>query len=578
MGVRLTETTMRSLPRGVWYYATLLIFLFAIASVAAWTTMSYLYENIRGEEYQRILNMVSFKVWALTMGFMFIAGAFGLWAIQSSAESESRFRIGQVVAGMDYLNDGLIVVDKNGEIAGFNPSAKGMMPSDVQLNATMQQVFQCLDDHDMAILLDAHGPNEVVKDVADSTGRRTLRFRSQTAGGIKLILVSDVTRMRTHELRRQQIARLELIGRIARGVANDFSNILSGISAHTSLLLRLKPGSPDIKESITTILRETERGAHLAGHLLEFSRLRVVGYPTDNLEEHVKKAGDLVRVGLSPAWKIETTVETDLPPVSLSGLQVEQVVLNLGLVAADSMTKPGVLRVTAGKPSRAPLMDVDSGFAAVIVISAAKSPNSQDSESGQWVDARTTLEDAGVILSVARSLLEEAGGSLDVFAASDGTRIYRMCLPYGVVDAAEDISDDGEGVLSPELLSYVARWHVLIARSNKGHDYLEETLRQANVNVERVNNVISALGRIETGQGLHAIVVEEDLLGEEAAGLLRAIVKLCPTTGVVMLSDEPKPATGAARNVVLVSRRSSPTKIIKAMVEAKAQAVRRQGE
>ena len=341
--------------------------------------------------------------------------------------------------------------------------------------------------------------------------------------------------------------------------------------------MRLKPGSPEIKESISTILKETEKGAHLAGHLLEFSRLRAVGYPTDNLEEHVKKAGDLVRVGLSPAWKVETTVETDLPPVSLSGLQVEQVVLNLGLVAADAMPKPGILRITAGKPSQNPLMDIDGSFAAVIIISTAKSPETSDTESSQWVDARTTTEDAGVILSVARSLLEEAGGSLDVFAPADGTRIYRMSLPYGSVDTAEDV--EGDDVLSPELLSYVSRWHVLLARSTRGHDYLEDKLRQANANVERVNNIISALGRIETGQGLHAIVVEESLLGDEAAGLLRAIVKLCPTTGVVMLSEDPKPVAASwSRNVVLVSRRSSPTRIIKAMVEAKAQAAQRQGE
>ncbi len=567
---------MRSLPRGVWYYATLLIFLFAIASIAAWTTMSYLYENIRAEEYQKVLGMVSFKVWALTMGFMFIAGAFGLWAIQSSAESESRFRIGQMVEGMDYLNDGLIVVDKKGSIAGSNPSAKTMMLTESPQDGSIQHAFPCLHEQDLALLLDMRGPNEIVKDSSDACGRRTLRFRSQTAGGSVLILVSDVTRMRSHEVRRQQIARLELIGRIARGVANDFSNILSGISAHTSLLARLKPGSPDLKESINTILRESEKGAHLAGHLLEFSRVRAVGYPTDNLEEHVKKAGDLVRVGLSPAWKVETTIETDLPPVSLSGLQVEQVVLNLGLVAADAMARPGILKIMAGKPSQSPLMDVGNTSAAVIVISATQSQDATVAETSPWVDAKTTMEDAGVILSVTRSLMEEAGGSLDVFSTPDGMRIYRMSLPYGNIDTIEDVDDENNDVLSPELLSYISRWHVLLARSTKGHDYLEDKLRQASVNVERVNNIISALGRIETGQGLHAIVVEEDLLGDEAGGLLRAVVKLCPTTGVVMLSEDPRPSQASTSpSVVFVSRRSSPGRIIKAMVEARAQVARR---
>jgi signal transduction histidine kinase len=562
---------MRPLPRAVWHYVFLLIFLFTIASLAAWTTIDYLYHNITDEAYKEVLDVASFKVWALTMGFMFISGAFGLWAIQFSAEAESRFRVGQIVEQMDYLNDGLIVVDKKGKVTGANPASRRMAEVDAVRQVSLREMFPMLSEGDVSLLLDLGGPNELQKEMFDVGGKRTLRFRSQTEGGIVLVLISDVTKMTLREMREQQMARLELIGRIARGVAHDFTTILSGISGHSALLSRLKPGSPEMGRSVEEIASEAGKGAVLARHLLEFSRLKSAGKSTAALADHVRRASNLARVGLSPAWTIEVVADEDCPPIAFTGVEVEQMVLNTALVATDALSSPGVLRIVSGRPRKDFLMDVGDEYAAVILVSASTGTGRDVTMD---YSNETDSEDAGVIQSVVRSLLEQAGGSLDVFFGSDRSHIYRMVLPYGTVE----LEDSSGEALPDELRSYVSHWQVLLARDTREHDYVEEELRGMNVSVERVDNVMSALARIEKGHGLQSIVIDKNLLGDESDGLLRAIMKLCPKTGLVVLCEDPEiEPQDIMTDVVFLSRRANPAKIIKGMVEARGLAVQHQG-
>jgi hypothetical protein len=119
---------------------------------------------------------------------------------------------------------------------------------------------------------------------------------------------------------------------------------------------------------------------------------------------------------------------------------------------------------------------------------------------------------------------------------------------------------------------------VLLARDTREHDYVEEELRGMNVSVERVDNVMSALARIEKGHGLQSIVIDKNLLGDESDGLLRAIMKLCPKTGLVVLCEDPEiEPQDIMTDVVFLSRRANPAKIIKGMVEARGLAVQHQG-
>lgn len=118
-----------------------------------------------------------------------------------------------------------------------------------------------------------------------SMGHRTLRVNArQLSGGSMLLLsVRDVTVRRQaegelcrvqDELRQGQ--KMEVVGRLAGGVAHDFNNILTGILGFSELLIGgLESGSTAQFQAIE-IKKASERGASLTQQLLAFSRRQVL--------------------------------------------------------------------------------------------------------------------------------------------------------------------------------------------------------------------------------------------------------------------------------------------------------------
>jgi len=80
---------VRLFTKESWSYAVLMVILFAIAAIAVAVTIDFLHTRVEEED----IGAVTVMLWSLTMGFMLIAGAFGLWSIQFAAGAESRRRI-----------------------------------------------------------------------------------------------------------------------------------------------------------------------------------------------------------------------------------------------------------------------------------------------------------------------------------------------------------------------------------------------------------------------------------------------------------------------------------------------------
>ncbi len=565
---------MKPIPRGAWQYAVLLVILFAIAVIAARSTLDYLVDRIEDRQYELALKGTTWAVWALTMGFMFIAGAFGLWAIQFSAEAESARRLGIFVEDMSYLRDGIVSLDRKGRIMASNPAFKILAPGAAR-NHTLAEVFPGLKPDDVEALTATDSPTEVERDAEIATGVRTLRFRSQPSAGLRLILISDVTSQKAEETRRQQIARFQLVGRLARGVAHDFNNILCSIAGHASLLLRLKPGSEDTTWFLQTIARESERGTVLAGHLLDLTQMGGVGKPTARVGEHLDKAADLLRSGLSSDWEIHTDIADDLPAVPLSGLQIEQALSNLGILVSDAMATPGILKITASLPGPDPLIHVPNRFGIVILLCALnRGATSPEGEAEETVphDNRTSTEDTGVLQSVVRTMVEEVGGAFRMLRFPDGSLCCRISLP--AVSPAIVAAEAGEP--PQELRAYLAGWTVLVARPPRRPLPLEQHLQAMGITVRVVEDVVTALSGLDPERAPDGMIWVKSILGAESDGLLRAILKLCPASGIVVLTDDPAAETPSlAGSVVFVPTRATLARIAEALLEAKALAATR---
>jgi hypothetical protein len=317
-----------------------------------------------------------------------------------------------------------------------------------------------------------------------------------------------------------------------------------------------------VHRSQAAIAKTAERGTELAAHLLELSTLQP-GQTGNSLNtEFLGAAVDSLRDSLPEEWRVESDIQA-MPPVSLSGIKIEQVVVNLGLRAAERAAAPGVLRVLAGPPdARQPLMNVDENHVGVLLISTA-SP-------GASLTVADDASQTGMIESVIRSVIEEAGGALAVLRTADGFA-YRVGLPrQAPVDVAGEYSTS-----AADLGPYVANWSVLFASPANRNHRLYEHVKAWAPKTQRVDNVVSALAYIEEN-ACDALIVDAALMGAEIRGLLRALVKLVPASALVVVGADVAAGDDAfARDVVFVSRTDSPSRVLLGMIEARSLAVRR---
>jgi nitrogen-specific signal transduction histidine kinase len=543
----------RLLPREGWHFAALLIVLLTLAMLG----VNAVIEGLRGITSGNTLLPFEVAIWALTLGFMLIAGAFGLWAIRFSTEAESLRRVSHLVASMDFIRDAVIVVDQREHVSGFNPAAGALFGETLADGISLQAAFPSLSRDDLDLLLHRDGPNELERSGEPGKGQRSYRFRSQPSKGLTLLLICDVTSMRQERVRLRQNAYLQLIGHIARGVATDFNDLLCGISGHISLLDRLLPTPPEgINDSLRAIQDCADRGIKLGAHLLELASYETGSSLTIRASEHVEAATELIRGAVSPTLKVNVVTPEQCPPLALSGRHLEQILHSLGLMAADSVGPSGTISI---------LLEVDPGSElAVLLVMPGNIGTVQEAEAltGHPVSAM----DAGVVESVVETMLAESDGKLEITSLSTRGMRYRVSIPIGYPSLETMHSEDGN--LLAGLESYMAQWHVLIAGRLPLLDELADSLQLHGVKTSRAITVVEALSHIDQIPELAAIIMSGDIIGTELAGLTSAIMKLCPGAGIVALTESGDHEPGTPQRAQVLKETISRDALITALLEA----------
>jgi two-component system cell cycle sensor histidine kinase/response regulator CckA len=140
-----------------------------------------------------------------------------------------------------------------------------------------------------------------------------------------------------------QAQKMEAVGTLAGGIAHDFNNLLQAIQGYAGLLLLDKekgePGHRELRE----ICRAVERGGELSRRLLTFSRsVESRTLPVDmNLQ--VRQAYELLKRVIPKMINIELQLAPGLKIINADPIQIEQILMNLGVNARDAMPDSGTL-------------------------------------------------------------------------------------------------------------------------------------------------------------------------------------------------------------------------------------------
>lgn len=148
--------------------------------------------------------------------------------------------------------------------------------------------------------------------------------------------------------------RLALIGQLAAGVAHEVNNPLQGILSYSCLLVEnIDPDDPN-RELVEKISKQAMRCKNIIRGLLDFSRQTAAEMKYYQVNSLVRESLSLVeRQSIFHNIELAKNIDADLPNTILDPSQIQQVLINIIINAAEAMEGQGRLTVaTRTDPSK----------------------------------------------------------------------------------------------------------------------------------------------------------------------------------------------------------------------------------
>ena len=249
-----------------------------------------------------------------------------------------------------------------------------------------------------------------------------------------------------------QTQKMELVGRLAGGVAHDFNNMLMVIRGFTEVALEQADPSTPVHDDLRQILEATERSADLTRQLLAFARKQTISPRVLDLNEAVvgllKMLGRLIGEDVRLQWH----PGTGLWPVNADPSQLDQILVNLCLNARDAITNVGTLTIATGNST------LDAAFAAArpgcrpgdyVRLSVTDNGAGMDAETRDhlfepFFTTKARGKGTGLGLSTVYGIVKQNDGFVDVDSAPGRGTTLTVYLPRYQGDAnAEPVSTGG---------------------------------------------------------------------------------------------------------------------------------------
>lgn len=161
----------------------------------------------------------------------------------------------------------------------------------------------------------------------------------------------------------RQAQKMEVLGRLAGGVAHDFNNILMILSGSAELLQSALPKGAPGARFVDQILRTTEKAASITRQLLAFSRKQVLNIHPVDLHEVLTESEFMLPRLLGSDIELKFHPQAANSWILSDSSQIEQAVANLAINARDAMTGGGKLIISTRNAASLPEPEMDSAAA-----------------------------------------------------------------------------------------------------------------------------------------------------------------------------------------------------------------------
>jgi two-component system cell cycle sensor histidine kinase/response regulator CckA len=358
-------------------------------------------------------------------------------------KSEARYR--SLVQGAAY---GIYRTTLEGKILDANPALAGMLGYSVDELMALNMLEVYASAAERAALIEQfqreHNPTlatDVTWQKKDGTAiivRLTARV-VEFEDGLSCFegVAEDITEKRALEEQLRQAQKMEAVGRLARGVAHDFNNVLAAIIGCSDLLaLRLTPADPSYDEA-QEIRKAAERGAGLTRQLLAFSRSQMLEAKLVDLNAIVPQLDVMMQRMAGEHVQVRIRVSGVAAQVRIEPGQLEQVLMNLIVNARDAMPGGGTIdvrveRITLDERTVLRYPGISDGtFARLAVTDTGEGidPDMQAHVFEPFFTTKDPSKGTGLGLSIVYGIAKEAGGTVSFWTAPKQGTTFEVLLP-----------------------------------------------------------------------------------------------------------------------------------------------------
>ncbi len=350
-----------------------------------------------------------------------------------------------------------VLCDDEGNITATNPAAEQMLPARNGGRAPIRltDLIQVQDRLQVERLMLAVAASEQEAFQLDTrvpgSGRairwtvRKLAAPTRVSTGM-LALGEPVARETDGRQELRQAQRLELVGRLASGVAHDLNNLLTGVLLYSDLLMTtLEPGH-NARKYAEEIRKVGLQASGVVKQFLTLAKPSAGPLRLLSLNEIAGGMKDLLTRLMGAQIDLRFHLDPNLGLVRMDSTQVQQILLNLVLNARDAMPHGGLVEIKTGNCKVQILPEAKNGendpstlSCALFVVSDNGHGMDEATRSRLFEPFFTTKggKGTGLGLTTVHDIVTSSGGLIYVDSAPmKGTRVS-VLLPL----ADEETSD-----------------------------------------------------------------------------------------------------------------------------------------
>jgi signal transduction histidine kinase/CheY-like chemotaxis protein len=337
----------------------------------------------------------------------------------------------------------------------------------------------------------------------------------------------------------QQAQKLELVGRLAAGVAHDFSNVLAVVQCWTELGAKPRANDSQRTEQRTAVLAACRQGAALARQLMTVGRRSTRSVLTLELDEAVDSAMLVLRSILPEDIEV-SVVHRGPVTVRADEMDLQQVTLNFVVNARDAMPRGGRLRITTG------VRDVTAdealvggrltvgrwAFLAVEDSGPGVDPAIRERVFEPFFSTKPRENGTGLGLATVLRIARESGGAVGLDGEPGRGARFSLYLPEAHADRTA-VSEPA----SAERMAVSRSGRILVVEDNVAvRQVMQSILQRAGHRVLWASDGDRALHVIEAARDLDLLCTDGVLPGTPASTVIAAFEKWCPGRPVLIVS------------------------------------------